>query len=66
MKRRRDLQFDLEIMKRLRIVCRVLGTTYQEFIEFAVRQALDEMEALAEEQQAIEDFYRQLTGKEMP
>ena len=42
---------------RMRLVCRSLRTSYAEFVDFAVRQALDEAEALAREQQAIRAYY---------
>jgi hypothetical protein len=53
----RDLNFSPEDMKRLRGACRSLGTSFQEFVVFAVRQALDECEGLAKEARAISDYY---------
>jgi hypothetical protein len=46
-------------MGRLNVVCRALGTSYSDFVTFAVRQALDEAEGLAKEQEAIHAFYSQ-------
>jgi hypothetical protein len=40
--------FSRKDRERLRLVCRYLRTSYKEFIVFAVRAALDEMEGYAE------------------
>lgn len=46
---RRTIMFDARTRKRLREVCRALGTSYPEFVEWAVKQALDECEGAARE-----------------
>ena len=48
---------DPETRERLRVVCRALRTSYVDFTEFAIHQALDYCEGLAREQQAIRDYY---------
>ncbi len=45
----RTLQFDPSEVDRLHDVCRALGTTYVEFVHWAVMQAVDECEALGRE-----------------
>jgi hypothetical protein len=39
--------FDVKTRRRLRVACRALGTSYAEFVVFAVKQALDEIEGIA-------------------
>ena len=46
------MDFDADTRRRLRDVCRALGTSYVEFITYAVKQALDECEAAAREWRA--------------
>ena len=53
-------ELDDDTQARMHRVCRSLRTSYVEFIGFAVRQALDEAEALAQEQQAIRNYYRNI------
>ena len=49
---------DPETRERMHVACRSLATSYADFILFAVRQALDELEALGREQKAIRDYYQ--------
>ena len=48
---------DPDTRERMRVVCRALRTSYTDFIGFAVNQSIDELEALAREQKAINDYY---------
>ena len=54
----RRISFTPEQMKRLREVCRALGTSYVQFVEFAVMQAVDEVEGYGRDQEAINDYYQ--------
>jgi hypothetical protein len=44
----REVAFDRDERERMRVVCCALGTTFEEFVRFAVLQALDECEAAAD------------------
>ena len=50
-----------ETRERMQVACRALRTSYAEFVDFAVRQALDEAEALGREQKAIKEYYERNT-----
>ena len=45
--------FDQAERARLREVCRALGTSYPEFVRFAVLRAVDECEGLARESRCL-------------
>lgn len=49
--------FTVEEKQRLRRTCEVLRTTYEEFILWSVRHALDEMEGYAQEARNNHGFW---------
>jgi len=54
----RTLTFTREERARLAEVCKVLGTTFQEFVKQATLHALDEMEGYARDAKALNDYYQ--------
>ena len=53
----RDVHFTPGEMKRLRVACRALNTSFAEFLHFATMQALDECEAIGRDAEAVRRYY---------
>jgi hypothetical protein len=53
----RQLTFSEEERARLVTACRALSTTFEELVHWATLHALDELEGLAQDYDAIKAFY---------
>ncbi len=60
---RKVIQLTPEDIDRVRTQLGVLGITYDEFVRFAIRQSLDELEGYARDMQAQRAFYAQLNAQ---
>lgn len=60
---RKVIQLTPEDIARIRTQLAVLGITYDEFVRFSIRQALDELEGYERDIQAQRAFYAQLNAQ---
>ena len=61
----RQILLDVETRRRLGLACQVLGCTLEEFIGFAVREALDELDGYARDE-AVRRAYYESVNRQTP